>query len=129
MICRGSLDIIFPLGVLESLGGAQWSSVGALPLFLLLSLLETLLSFLFGVDPLVCLLVLHRSETPQLFTVLPEKRTATVGGAMMGSTHIYDMSTVSTWRTVLQGAGNVGRSSSFRASLWRRQCSDFFSRL
>ncbi|XP_059574397.1 splicing factor 3B subunit 2 isoform X2 [Alligator mississippiensis] len=34
------------------------------------------------------------SETPQLFTVLPEKRTATVGTAMMGSTHIYDMSTV-----------------------------------
>ncbi|XP_036592573.1 splicing factor 3B subunit 2-like [Trichosurus vulpecula] len=34
------------------------------------------------------------SETPQLFAVLPEKRTATVGGAMMGSTHIYDMSTV-----------------------------------
>nr|XP_010954950.1 splicing factor 3B subunit 2 isoform X2 [Camelus bactrianus] len=34
------------------------------------------------------------SETPQLFTVLPEKRTATVAGAMMGSTHIYDMSTV-----------------------------------
>ncbi|XP_066466293.1 splicing factor 3B subunit 2 [Tiliqua scincoides] len=34
------------------------------------------------------------SETPQLFTVLPEKRTATVGGAMMGSTHIYDMTTV-----------------------------------
>uniref|UniRef100_H9GE45 SAP domain-containing protein n=1 Tax=Anolis carolinensis TaxID=28377 RepID=H9GE45_ANOCA len=33
-------------------------------------------------------------ETPQLFTVLPEKRTATVGGAMMGSTHIYDMATV-----------------------------------
>lgn len=82
-------------------------------MFLLLSLLETLSSFLFGVDPLVCLLVLHRSETPQLFTVLPEKRTATVGGAMMGSTHIYDMSTVSTWRTLLQGAGNVGRSSSF----------------
>ncbi|XP_074861785.1 splicing factor 3B subunit 2 isoform X2 [Carettochelys insculpta] len=34
------------------------------------------------------------SETPQLFTVLPEKRTATVGASMMGSTHIYDMSTV-----------------------------------
>ncbi|KAE8607820.1 hypothetical protein XENTR_v10011296 [Xenopus tropicalis] len=33
------------------------------------------------------------TETPQLFTVLPEKRTATVGGAMMGSTHIYDMAT------------------------------------
>lgn len=43
------------------------------------------------------LIVLCRSETPQLFTVLPEKRTATVGGAMMGSTHIYDMSTVSTF--------------------------------
>lgn len=34
------------------------------------------------------------SETPQLFTVVPEKRTATVGGAMMGSTHIYDMAAV-----------------------------------
>ncbi|XP_061482101.1 splicing factor 3B subunit 2-like, partial [Rhineura floridana] len=33
------------------------------------------------------------SETPQLFMVLPEKRTTTVGGAMMGSTHIYDMAT------------------------------------
>uniref|UniRef100_A0A8C5Q7Y7 Splicing factor 3b subunit 2 n=1 Tax=Leptobrachium leishanense TaxID=445787 RepID=A0A8C5Q7Y7_9ANUR len=32
-------------------------------------------------------------ETPQLFTVLPEKRMATVGGAMMGSTHIYDINT------------------------------------
>ncbi|CAN8210716.1 unnamed protein product [Coccothraustes coccothraustes] len=34
------------------------------------------------------------SETPQLFTVVPEKRMASVGMAMMGSTHIYDMSTV-----------------------------------
>ncbi|XP_063801241.1 splicing factor 3B subunit 2 isoform X2 [Pseudophryne corroboree] len=33
------------------------------------------------------------TETPLLFTVLPEKRTATVGGAIMGSTHIYEMST------------------------------------
>ncbi|KAG8437823.1 hypothetical protein GDO86_008505 [Hymenochirus boettgeri] len=33
------------------------------------------------------------TETPQLFTVLPEKRTATVGGALMGSTHIYDINT------------------------------------
>lgn len=59
-------------------------------LFLLL-FLEALF-FPFGLD----YFVLCRSETPQLFTVLPEKRTATVGGAMMGSTHIYDMSTVST---------------------------------
>ncbi|XP_054130235.1 splicing factor 3B subunit 2 [Melozone crissalis] len=34
------------------------------------------------------------SETPQLFTVVPEKSTATMGRAMMGSTHIYDMSAV-----------------------------------
>ncbi|XP_068116677.1 splicing factor 3B subunit 2 [Hyperolius riggenbachi] len=33
------------------------------------------------------------TETPLLFTVLPEKRTATVGGAIMGSTHIYDITT------------------------------------
>ncbi|TRY83347.1 hypothetical protein DNTS_015068 [Danionella cerebrum] len=31
------------------------------------------------------------NETPQLFTVLPERRTGPVGAAMMGSTHIYDM--------------------------------------
>ncbi|KAJ8265991.1 hypothetical protein GJAV_G00123880 [Gymnothorax javanicus] len=32
------------------------------------------------------------NETPQLFTVLPERRTASVGAAMMASTHIYDVS-------------------------------------
>ncbi|MGH0180189.1 UNVERIFIED_CONTAM: hypothetical protein FKN15_003433 [Acipenser sinensis] len=32
------------------------------------------------------------NETPQLFTVLPEKRPPSVGTAMMGSTHIYDVS-------------------------------------
>uniref|UniRef100_A0A8D2ZRZ6 Splicing factor 3b, subunit 2 n=1 Tax=Scophthalmus maximus TaxID=52904 RepID=A0A8D2ZRZ6_SCOMX len=32
------------------------------------------------------------NETPQLFAVLPERRTGPVGAAMMGSTHIYDMS-------------------------------------
>ncbi|KAM3857362.1 splicing factor 3B subunit 2 [Diretmus argenteus] len=32
------------------------------------------------------------NETPQLFTVLPERRTGSVGAAMMASTHIYDMS-------------------------------------
>ncbi|KAI7815012.1 splicing factor 3B subunit 2 [Triplophysa rosa] len=32
------------------------------------------------------------NETPQLFTVLPERKTGPVGAAMMGSTHIYDMS-------------------------------------
>ncbi|KAJ8007532.1 hypothetical protein DPEC_G00095000 [Dallia pectoralis] len=32
------------------------------------------------------------NETPQLFTVLPERRTGAVGTAMMASTHIYDVS-------------------------------------
>uniref|UniRef100_A0A667WT18 Splicing factor 3b, subunit 2 n=1 Tax=Myripristis murdjan TaxID=586833 RepID=A0A667WT18_9TELE len=32
------------------------------------------------------------NETPQLYTVLPERRTGAVGAAMMASTHIYDMS-------------------------------------
>ncbi|XP_043541149.1 splicing factor 3B subunit 2-like [Chiloscyllium plagiosum] len=31
-------------------------------------------------------------DTPQLYIPVPEKRAATIGGAMMGSTHIYDMS-------------------------------------
>ncbi|XP_029470491.1 splicing factor 3B subunit 2 [Rhinatrema bivittatum] len=35
------------------------------------------------------------TETPQLFTVLPEKRPAMMGAAMMGSTHIYDMTVMS----------------------------------
>lgn len=35
-----------------------------------------------------------RNETPQLFTVLPERRTGPVGAAMMASTHIYDISGV-----------------------------------
>ena len=42
-------------------------------------------------------------DTPALYTVLPEKKTA-VGGAMMGSAHIYDISAVSLDTT---GAGMV----------------------
>lgn len=33
-------------------------------------------------------------ETPALYQVIPEKKT-NVGGAMMGSAHIYDMTAVS----------------------------------
>ena len=33
-------------------------------------------------------------DTPALYTVLPEKKTA-VGGAMMGSAHVYDVTAVS----------------------------------
>lgn len=60
--------------------------------------------------------VLCSSETPQLFTVLPEKRTATVGGAMMGSTHIYDMSTVSIWRTLFCDGDGASVSESLEVT-------------
>ena len=33
-------------------------------------------------------------DTPALYTILPEKKQS-VGGAMMGSAHVYDMSAVS----------------------------------
>ena len=35
------------------------------------------------------------NDTPQLYTVLPEKRTDRVGQAMMGSTHVYDVAAAS----------------------------------
>lgn len=34
-------------------------------------------------------------DTPALYHVLPEKKAAPVGGAMMGSAHVYDISAVS----------------------------------
>lgn len=34
-------------------------------------------------------------ETPALYTILPEKKSS-VGGAMMGSAHVYDTTAVST---------------------------------
>ena len=37
------------------------------------------------------------SEQPSLYTVLPEKR-AGVGGMMMGTSHVYDLATVSLYR-------------------------------
>jgi splicing factor 3B subunit 2 len=33
----------------------------------------------------------NSAETPALYTVVPEKRAA-VGGAMLGSSHVYDLS-------------------------------------
>lgn len=33
------------------------------------------------------------NETPVLYQVLPEKRADRIGASMMGSTHVYDMST------------------------------------
>ena len=34
-------------------------------------------------------------DTPALYQVLPEKKAAPVGGAMMGSAHVYDLTGVS----------------------------------
>uniref|UniRef100_A0A8C5A338 Splicing factor 3b, subunit 2 n=1 Tax=Gadus morhua TaxID=8049 RepID=A0A8C5A338_GADMO len=48
------------------------------------------------------------NETPQLFTVLPERRTGAVGAAMMASTHIYDISAV----TRKAGGGGGGGQES-----------------
>ncbi|XP_067255927.1 splicing factor 3B subunit 2 [Chanodichthys erythropterus] len=42
--------------------------------------------------------IMDGNETPQLFTVLPERRTGPVGAAMMASTHIYDMTAAVTSR-------------------------------
>lgn len=36
---------------------------------------------------------LFSNETPVLYQVLPEKRGDRIGASMMGSTHVYDMST------------------------------------
>ncbi|XP_034019868.1 LOW QUALITY PROTEIN: splicing factor 3B subunit 2 [Thalassophryne amazonica] len=48
------------------------------------------------------------NDTPQLFTVLPERRTGPVGAAMMASTHIYDMSAAMTTRKVGGGQESQG---------------------
>ncbi|KAL2079229.1 hypothetical protein ACEWY4_024973 [Coilia grayii] len=47
------------------------------------------------------------NETPQLFTVLPERRTASVGAAMMASTHIYEVSGAMAGRKA--GGGGEGQ--------------------
>ncbi|XP_075221871.1 splicing factor 3B subunit 2-like [Lycorma delicatula] len=48
------------------------------------------------------------NETPALFQVLAEKRVERVGGAMMGSTHIYDIGGAAAGGTVSVG-GTTGR--------------------
>jgi len=46
-------------------------------------------------------------ETPALYTILPEKKTDRLGGAMMGSTHIYDIAAAMPGRPRLGGANTV----------------------
>jgi splicing factor 3B subunit 2 len=53
------------------------------------------------------LLLSSRGETPALFTVLPEK-TANVGAAMMGSSHIYDLSAAMPGQIKKTAAGGGG---------------------
>ncbi|KAM4611815.1 splicing factor 3B subunit 2 isoform 2-T2 [Polymixia lowei] len=48
------------------------------------------------------------NETPQLFTVLPERRTGSVGAAMMASTHIYDVSGATAGRKAGGGQESQG---------------------
>ncbi|XP_062300539.1 splicing factor 3B subunit 2 isoform X2 [Scomber scombrus] len=48
------------------------------------------------------------NETPQLFTVLPERRTGPVGAAMMASTHIYDISGAMAARKAAGGQESQG---------------------
>ncbi|KAM6949338.1 splicing factor 3B subunit 2 [Aplochiton taeniatus] len=48
------------------------------------------------------------NETPQLFTVLPERRTGSVGAAMMASTHIYDVSGAMAARKAGGGGESLG---------------------
>ncbi|PVD26216.1 hypothetical protein C0Q70_13886 [Pomacea canaliculata] len=52
-------------------------------------------------------------DTPALYTVLPEKKT-TVGAAMMGSAHIYDMSAV---QTVKKGGEKGGTAEGVEVTL------------
>uniref|UniRef100_A0AAX7TMB9 PSP proline-rich domain-containing protein n=1 Tax=Astatotilapia calliptera TaxID=8154 RepID=A0AAX7TMB9_ASTCA len=54
------------------------------------------------------------NETPQLFTVLPERRTGPVGAAMMASTHIYEMSAV---RRSVRKAGGGQESQGVEVAL------------
>lgn len=48
----------------------------------------------------------YRDQQPQLYTVLPEKKVDRVGASVMGSTHVYDIPTVSGWVLALY----LGRS-------------------
>ncbi|XP_062850444.1 splicing factor 3B subunit 2 isoform X2 [Trichomycterus rosablanca] len=57
------------------------------------------------------------NETPQLYTVLPERRTGPVGAAMMASTHIYDMSAAGAGRKVGGVSGLGGDSQGVEVAL------------
>lgn len=51
---------------------------------------------------------LEGNETPVLYQVLPEKRVERVGAAMMGSTHIYDMTNTATPPVAVTPSGGRG---------------------
>ncbi|XP_056431635.1 splicing factor 3B subunit 2 [Gadus chalcogrammus] len=57
------------------------------------------------------------NETPQLFTVLPERRTGAVGAAMMASTHIYDISAAMAARKAGGGGGGGQESQGVEVAL------------
>lgn len=54
--------------------------------------LETI-QFNFNLFHFSIVIFFNSNETPVLYQVLPEKRAERIGASMMGSTHVYDMST------------------------------------
>lgn len=48
-------------------------------------------------------MAVFRNETPALYTVLPEKKVDRIGGQMMASTHVYDISGVKINQTEVGG--------------------------
>lgn len=49
--------------------------------------------------------IFFSNETPVLYQVLPEKRGDRIGSSMMGSTHVYDMSTATGAKPPQNAAG------------------------
>ena len=62
-----------------------------------------------------------RGETPTLYTVIPEK-TAAVGGAMMGSSHVYELGTA-------VAAATAAATTTKKVSESRHQMESSFSEL
>lgn len=50
---------------------------------------------------------MEESETPLLYHVVPERKNERIGGAMMASTHIYDINTTSKRTTTVDREGMV----------------------
>lgn len=56
--------------------------------------------------------MIFRGETPVLYQILPERRNERIGNAMMGSSHVYDMTGVGVPPPSVIAARRGGTSSS-----------------